>query len=75
MTCAQTFECIYKNSTQDIAFCPYRICPLGAHIDRQWGKINGLAIDKGVHFAYKIKHSGICELHSVNFPGKRAVSR
>lgn len=72
MNCAQTFECIYKNFPQDITFCPYRICPLGAHIDHQLGKINGLAIDKGVYFAYKTKHSGICELHSVNFPGKRA---
>ncbi len=54
-----------------MGFCPYRICPLGAHIDHQWGKINGLAIDKGIYFAYKTKCSGICELHSVNFPEKR----
>lgn len=37
----------------DVAFCPYRISPLGAHIDHQYGKINGLAIDKGIwHCVY-----------------------
>lgn len=35
-----------------MAFCLYRISPLGAHIDHQYGKINGLAIDKGIHMAY-----------------------
>ena len=44
----------------------------GAHIDHQFGKINGLAIDKGIHFAYRRKTTGICELNSLNFPGKRA---
>ena len=59
-------------SPDALAFCPYRISPLGAHIDHQFGKINGLAIDKGIHFAYSKKESGICEVQSVNFPGKRA---
>ena len=55
----------------DVAFCPYRISPLGAHIDHQYGKINGLAIDKGIHMAYHPKQNGIIELQSLNFP-KRA---
>ena len=54
-----------------MAFCPYRISPLGAHIDHQWGKINGLAIDKGIHIAYSRKENGVVELQSLNFP-KRA---
>jgi len=54
-----------------VAFCPYRISPLGAHIDHQWGKINGLAIDKGIHIAYSRKENGVVELQSLNFP-KRA---
>lgn len=53
------------------AFCPYRISPLGAHIDHQYGKINGLAIDKGIHMAYHPKQNGVVELQSLNFP-KRA---
>ena len=44
---------------------------LGAHIDHQYGKINGLAIDKGIHMAYHPKQNGVVELQSLNFP-KRA---
>ena len=29
-------------------FCPYRVCPLGAHVDHQHGLVTGFAIDKGV---------------------------
>ena len=50
-----------------MAFCPYRISPLGAHIDHQYGKINGLAIDKGIHMAYHPKQNGVVELQSLNF--------
>jgi len=57
---------------EGVAFCPYRISPLGAHVDHQFGHINGIAIDKGIHFAYRTKRSGICELYSLQFPGKRA---
>lgn len=63
---------LYHKEAEAIAFCPYRISSLDVHIDHQFGKINGLAIDKGIHFAYKAKPSGICELHPVNFSGKRA---
>lgn len=69
---ATVFTSLYNQSPEKTAFCPYRISPLGAHTDHQFGKINGFAIDKGVHFAYKTKHSGICELYSVDFPTGRA---
>ena len=72
MKCVDQYYELYKNDPEVVAFCPYRISPLGAHIDHQFGKINGMAIDKGIHFAYKTKHSGICEVFSVNFPGIRA---
>ncbi len=72
MECVKIYESLYRKSPSGVAFCPYRISPLGAHIDHQFGKINGLAIDKGIHFAYSKKESGICEVQSVNFPGKRA---
>ena len=54
-----------------MSFCPYRISPLGAHVDHQLGVINGLAIDKGIHIAYGAKQNGVIELASLNFP-KRA---
>ncbi len=72
MLCEEQFNNLYHREPSDIAFCPYRISPLGAHIDHQYGKINGFAINKGIHFAYTKKESGICEVQSVNFPGKRA---
>ncbi len=71
MRCEEVYFETYGRSPDAIAFCPYRISPLGAHIDHQWGKINGLAIDKGIHIAYSRKENGVVELQSLNFP-KRA---
>ncbi len=71
MKCIEVFEKTYNKEPQGVLFCPYRVCPLGAHIDHQFGKINGLAIDKGIHLAYNAKQNGIIELRSLNFP-KRA---
>lgn len=71
MRCKEVYFETYGRSPDAIAFCPYRISPLGAHIDHQWGKINGLAIDKGIHIAYSRKENGVVELQSLNFP-KRA---
>lgn len=71
MKCIDKFEIIYKTSPEGVAFCPYRICPLGAHSDHNLGKITGLAIDKGIHIAYKPKQNGVIELNSLQFD-KRA---
>lgn len=71
MHCVEHFVEIYKKEPDGIAFCPYRICPLGAHSDHQHGKITGLAIDKGVHIAYRPKQNGVIELASLQFD-KRA---
>lgn len=71
LACVQKFNEIYHRNPDDVAFCPYRICPLGAHVDHQYGKINGLAINYGIHIAYSAKHNGVVELSSLNFP-KRA---
>ena len=71
MNCEQKYYEIYGRDPEAVAFCPYRISPLGAHIDHQLGKINGLAIDKGIHIAYSAKHNGVVELQSLQF-SKRA---
>ena len=68
MNCKTLYYDTYGRSPDAIAFCPYRISPLGAHIDHQYGKINGFAIDKGIHIAYSAKHNGVVELQSLNFP-------
>ena len=67
MKCTDKFEYIYKTSPEGVAFCHYRICPLGAHVDHNLGKITGLAIDKGIHIAYKPKQNGVIELLSLQF--------
>ena len=71
MQCEEKYKELYGRDPDNIAFCPYRIAPLGAHIDHQNGCINGFAIDRGIHIAYGKKDSGICEIRSLNFP-KRA---
>ncbi len=71
MRCEEKFAEMYRKSPEDVAFCPYRICPIGAHVDHQYGRITGLAIDKGIHFAYSPKQNGVIELTSLQFD-KRA---
>lgn len=61
----------YLKDPMYTAFTPYRICPIGAHVDHNLGKITGFAIDKGIHFAYSVKMNGIIELESLQYP-KRA---
>lgn len=71
MTSVKKFEQIYKKEPQGVAFCSYRVCPLGAHTDHQYGKVTGLAIDHGIHIAYSPKQNGVIELASLQFD-KRA---
>ena len=71
MRCDMEFTKIYRRDPAGIAFCPYRVCPMGAHSDHQYGKITGLAIDQGVQIAYGPKKNGVVEMSSLQFP-KRA---
>lgn len=71
MKCEEKFFEIYGKQNEGLAFCPYRVCPIGAHSDHQYGKITGLAIDKGIHIAYRPKQNGVIEMSSLNFE-KRA---
>ncbi len=71
MKCEEKFYEIYDRANEGISFCPYRVCPIGAHSDHQHGRITGLAINKGVHIAYRPKRNGVIEMSSLQFP-KRA---
>ena len=71
MLSIQRFNETYKKDPTAVAFCPYRVCPIGAHSDHQYGKITGFAIDKGIHIAYAPKQNGVIELTSLQF-NKRA---
>lgn len=67
----EAFEKLYNREPEQVAFTPYRVCPLGAHSDHNLGKITGFAIDKGIHIAYGPKQNGVIEISSLQFP-KRA---
>ena len=71
MQCEAKFLEIYGRDPEGLSFSPYRICPIGAHSDHNLGKITGLAIDKGIHIAYRPKQNGVIEMGSLQFP-KRA---
>ena len=71
MKCEERFAEIYGRDAEGLTFSPYRICPIGAHSDHNLGKITGLAIDKGIHIAFRPKKNGVVEMSSLQFP-KRA---
>ena len=71
MLCEERFFEIYGKSPEGLSFSPYRICPIGAHSDHNLGKITGLAIDKGIHIAFRPKQNGVVEMQSLQF-SKRA---
>ncbi len=71
MRCVDVFIKQYNREPLDVAFTPYRVCPIGAHSDHQLGKITGLAINKGINIAYGPKQNGVIELNSLQF-NKRA---
>lgn len=51
-------------------YSPYRVCPVGAHIDHQHGHVTGFAIDHGVNLMYIPTESGIINLYSSDFEGQ-----
>lgn len=67
---SEAFEKLYKRPPEGVMFTPYRVCPLGAHVDHNLGKITGFAIDKGIHIAYGPKMNGVVELSSLQFEGR-----
>jgi galactokinase len=52
-----------------LLFAPYRVCPLGAHVDHQDGVVTGMAIDQGVAFAFAPRADSRVRAASANFPG------
>ncbi|MDE5565848.1 MAG: hypothetical protein K2I77_02570 [Anaeroplasmataceae bacterium] len=50
-------------------FCPYRICPLGAHIDHQYGVVSGTSVDIGITFEYEELNSSKIILSSLDYEG------
>ena len=51
-------------------FSPYRVCPIGAHVDHQHGLVTGFAIDKGVHLFFDVREDTLVKLSSETFGGE-----
>ena len=47
---------------------PYRICPLGAHVDHQGGLVTGMTLDHGIDFIYASRNDGYIKVASADFP-------
>ena len=50
-------------------FSPYRVCPLGAHVDHQHGLVTGFAIDKGVDLRFEVREDSLVSLQSNDYEG------
>ena len=50
-------------------FAPYRVCPIGAHVDHQHGLVTGFAIDKGVDLWFTPRQDAQVNLISKDFEG------
>ncbi len=51
-------------------FSPYRVCPLGAHVDHQHGLVTGFAFNKGVDLWFSPTDDGSVHLRSESFEGE-----
>lgn len=50
-------------------FAPYRICPIGAHVDHQHGLVTGFAFNSGIEFLFSGTDNGKVEMASLSFEG------
>ncbi len=51
-------------------FSPYRVCPIGAHVDHQHGLVTGFAFDKGIDLWFNPTDDGMVRLKSHTFEGE-----
>ncbi|MBR1394120.1 MAG: galactokinase [Prevotella sp.] len=58
-----------KKEYENHIFSPYRVCPIGAHVDHQHGLVTGFAIDKGVDLWFNPSSDGHVHLESRSFDG------
>ena len=58
----------------DVVRAPFRICPLGAHVDHQNGIVMGMALNHSIALVYRPNDDGVVRLRSMNFPGEKEFS-
>ncbi len=63
------FKQYFGHESEYHIFSPYRVCPLGAHVDHQHGLVMGFAFDKGVDLLFSVTDDGSVSLRSLTFEG------
>nr|KYP67538.1 Galactokinase [Cajanus cajan] len=53
-----------------VVVSPYRICPLGAHIDHQGGTVSAMTLDRGILLGFALSGSNQVVIHSGQFQGE-----
>ncbi len=66
----QRFRELFGVEPQFHIFAPYRVCPIGAHVDHQHGLVTGFAFNRGVDLLFSPTEDGSVDLHSLSFDGK-----
>ena len=74
MVLSEAFESVYHHAPSHTGFCPYRVCPLGAHVDHNLGKITGFSIDQGIHVAFSVDESTTVTVASAQFDSVQSWS-
>lgn len=54
-------------ATVRLVRAPLRVCPLGAHIDHQLGRVTGMTIDRSILLAFAPTVDGAIHIDSLNF--------
>ncbi len=59
----------FSDADLNIIFSPYRISPLGAHVDHQGGPVLGMTINAGSFLVFIPNNERKIRLYSTNYPG------
>jgi galactokinase/galacturonokinase len=61
-------------SSLGVVISPYRVCPLGAHVDHQLGWVSGMALEDCILLVFSIHPEGMVNIKSLNFPDLKSFS-
>ena len=66
-----THHQVFPEASHDVErwFVPYRLRPLGAHLDHQQGHVASIAANRGILFAYSPNAQSKVRVHSTGFQG------
>ena len=53
-----------------VVVSPYRVCPIGAHVEHQHGPVRGMGIDMGTILTFVPSRDATVHLESAGFPGE-----